>query len=642
MKCPICGAENPEANSFCVFCGAMLRPQPEAQDPAPAVDAVQAPVPAPAPAPAPDAAAVPASEPAAAPDAAAVPAAEPAPAPDPAAVPPAEPSAAAAGAPADTSKSAGSAKMKWGVIILIAVAISAVICAFLLTRKPSIDLDDYLTFESSGYDGYGTASASIDWKAIGKKYGSRLSFTDKAHEKYGIMVDLAEPLDAVRAGVSVEIDGNGSLSNGDTVTYHWVVDETLPDYVKVKLKYKEGSFAVSGLQEIETFDAFADLDISFGGFSPVGTASLEYNGSELTLYDFALDKAAGLSNGDTVTVSIKRDVEWYINSLGKAPARAAMQYTVEGLPECIDSYADLTEDFINTVHAEAEDTIYASVAQADGYSVADLTYCGYNLNIARQIDSDTSLANCLNLIYSGTVSDSQGRFHACKVFFPVSFGNIVKLDGSLQYTEKSIFKGVSALDGTRYTINGFVDPFQCYESHVTANRDAYRAECGDGFEAYADQQKVAALADIDEAYRQALCADALDQVEGYIASNSYITKTSDLTLEGDCLLAPKDPSGANRYAVVYSTVLAPLSEFSRFDPLTVYFAVAYDGVLKLPDGSYMTTASCGLQGFSFLDGNYGTPAQCYTDGAAMFSAVITANRENFTCDVSEGLKKFGE
>jgi len=178
---------------------------------------------------------------------------------------------------------------------------------------------------------------------------------------------------------------------------------------------------------------------------------------------------------------------------------------------------------------------------------------------------------------------------------------------------------------------------------VEANRDYYTAECGDGFEVYAEYETISQLSDISEEYKQTLYADAQDQILSYIA-NSYNggSEATDLAVKGEYLLLAKDQGtdfrNNNRYVVVYSATVS--NSQGKFETTTVYFPVEYDGIVKLPGDEYMTTASVGMLGYStFADSWYNTKG--YIDGTQMYSDIVTSNRENYTYEVSEGLTEFG-
>lgn len=61
------------------------------------------------------------------------------------------------------------------------------------------------------------------------------------------------------------------------------------------------------LDEIEKFDAFAELNVSFEGIEPDGTAVIDYLGSDLATDDFYYDNSKGFMNGEAETDSDEKD-----------------------------------------------------------------------------------------------------------------------------------------------------------------------------------------------------------------------------------------------------------------------------------------------------------------------------------------------
>ena len=56
----------------------------------------------------------------------------------------------------------------FGAAGAVAVLFIIVIVAFAMNSGKVIDLNKYISFESSGYDGYGKASISVDWDKLEK------------------------------------------------------------------------------------------------------------------------------------------------------------------------------------------------------------------------------------------------------------------------------------------------------------------------------------------------------------------------------------------------------------------------------------------------------------------------------------------
>jgi hypothetical protein len=527
-----------------------------------------------------------------------------------------------------------------GIVALIVIIIAAV------NAKPTINMNKYITVEADGYDGYGSARVQVDWDAIEEKYGDKIKFTNKAKKEGGNLLNLFTPYDYLADNVSVKLEKNDKLSNGETIEYKWNVEEDLSDYLKVKVKYKDDSYTVEGLTEVGKFNPFDSLEVSFVGISPNGQIDYEYSGSELSTYDFKCDKMSGLRNGDKVKISISdKDMSYYAERFGKIPDTTSKEYEVSGLEEYISEYASLTDEFISTCKKEAEDSIYAYTAKSYNTesSLTDLKYAGYILNAVKDGDGYYNSYNNLYIIYKGTVSNSEGRFSTATVYFPVRFSNILKSDSGLSFGSVEGIVGNSNFDRGWYSTRGYINPLTCYMEIVEANRDSYTAECGDGFEVYSEYENVTKLDDISESYIETLSAEAKDTIESYVADSYNNSTASDLKLAGEYLLLAKtqgtDFANNNKLFIVYSATVT--NDNGRFDPTTVYYPVEYDGIVKLPGDEYMFTAAKGIVGHSnFGDTWYYTDG--YTDGGDMYSEIVTSNRNNYSYEVSDGLKEFGD
>ena len=555
---------------------------------------------------------------------------------------------------------AGKSKSLTPVILGGCAALVALIVIILIVvnSKPTIKLDDYLSFESSGYDGYGRTYVVIDWDGIEEKYGEKLSFTKqfkKDSGEYGDLISsLITPMDLLRSSISVKLENTSELSNGDVIAYTWNVDEELYTYVKCKTKYKDDSYKVEGLTEIGTFDPFAGFEVTFSGISPNGIVSYDYNGSPLSTYNFNCDKYSGLRNGDTVTFSIgNADMEYYAQNYGMIPTSLEKEYVVSGLDEYVESYGKLTDDFIAGLKSDTEDTIYAYAANNyRSASLTNLTYVGYALNSVKDASVSYNGYNELYIVYSGTVSSSDGSFSTSKVYFPVRYANILSGENGLSYEWKDSIVGRSNFDGGRASTNGYINPITCYMELVEAKRENYTSECGDGFEVYAEYEFIAGLDDISDEYKAILYADAQDKIESYIANGNDAygqagTIVADFGRLGEYILLNKtqgtDFANNNKFIIVFAANVS--NSDGRFGAATVYFPVEYDGIVKLPGGDYMVTSTVGIVNNRPVlpqVGWYTYYTRGYIDGTEMFTKLITANRERFTYQMTDGLKQFGE
>lgn len=531
------------------------------------------------------------------------------------------------------------------LVTAVGVVLILIITLMLKNIKPTINLDDYLSFEAEGYDGYGKVGYNIDWDSIEDQYEDKVSFTKLAREDFDELFESTTPIDFLKANVSVDLDCTTNVSNGDEIAYSWDIDADITEYIKCNVKFNDGSYSVSGLKDVGSFDAFSGLTVFFSGVAPNGIAEIQYSGSDLYYGDFSIDRNEGLKNGDTIKVDItNQDPAYYAEKLGKIPESFEKEYKVEGLDEYVSTIAGLNPQYFEIIKKEAEDVVsaYAASSYNQESSLGSLDYEGYVLNSKKKEGANS--INELYIILSGDVSNSKGDFSTIRVYYPVRFKNVLSQGGNTTYDENVEIIGRSDLAVGLFGTKGYLNPLSCYMEIVDSNRDSYDTECGDGFEKYAEHDDIMKLNDIDESYKEELRSDAKDTVESYIAKN-YTDEaiTTDLELKGEYLLTAKDQGTDyeknNIYVVVYETHLS--SKGGKYEDTNVYFPVEYKGIVKLPDDKYMLTNSLGIQGKSSLSNSW-YYTKGFIDGEEMYSKIVTANRDNYTYEVSDGLKEFGD
>lgn len=319
-----------------------------------------------------------------------------------------------------------------GVIVL------AIIVILLVNKKTVINLNDYVTVSFSGYDTMGRATVSLDEEEFLKDYGEKISY--KSEDNNNTFFEPAEYVwNLCIAGSLNEID---KLSNGQQVTYSWnCEDELALEQVDCKLKYEDIIFTVEGLEEITVVDLFADVEITYTGVSPEGSAEVKNKSSE-ELYqslNYTVEPSEGLSNGDEVTVTVSTyygDLEEYCKSnFGKNPEATEKKYTVEGLGSYVTSLKDIPEDILGKMKQQAEDNLKAHVANNwDEHEKLDgMTYMGaYLLNAKNPENADVK--NMIRLVYKISASDNyeeQNIHQSFEYYYDTTFINLMLLpDGT--------------------------------------------------------------------------------------------------------------------------------------------------------------------------------------------------------------------
>lgn len=162
------------------------------------------------------------------------------------------------------------------------------------------------------------------------------------------------------------------------------------------------------------------------------------------------------------------------------------EYEVEGLQEYVDSYADISSEYIEALRQEAEDIIYSYAASdySDKTSLGEISYEGYIFNSIKPDVEYPDNYNNLYIFYSGTVSNSEGKISPTKVYFPVRFVNILNDENDFSYSENYGVRGSSSFGNTWYSTKGYTDGVDMFKKIITANRDSYTYEVSDGLKEF--------------------------------------------------------------------------------------------------------------------------------------------------------------
>lgn len=380
-------------------------------------------------------------------------------------------------------------KILIGIGVFLATLIALVL--LLVNQGRTIDLNDYLVIEETGYNGYGSLSARIDWSAIEEKYGNKVSFKKEVKNEYGEFFDLITPMGVVQDFVDVKFDKKEKLTNGDEIQYTFDIDEELYSYVRCKLKYKDKSYTVSNLTALETFDAFADLEVVFSGIAPYGTIDMNYIGSDLNYYNFSPDKWNGLSNGDSVIISIDDSIiNQYAESYGKVPAELEKEYKVQGLSSLLLKASDIKNEDLQTMQKQASDEFNSYVARSWGESASlqSFTYIGNYLLTAKS-GNDNSLILVYKVQSRASYSNSYKSYdETTDIYWFIAYENLV-LDenGNLHFdvseytTPKkyiTVDSGISTgwFGTLQWNYYGYSSLAELHKDVVTVNLDLYNFE----------------------------------------------------------------------------------------------------------------------------------------------------------------------
>ncbi len=233
--------------------------------------------------------------------------------------------------------------------------------------------------------------------------------------------------------VDGKLKETSGLSNGDTVEYKWNCnDELALESFNVKLKHKDIKVEVDGLEKADMVDPFESIKIVYTGIAPNGSVNIEKNSNEPIIKNtyFEATPNSGLSNGDEVTIRVQNagDASYYVENYGAILAETEKTYTVEGLDCYVQSTAEISDDILEKMKKQAEDSFYAKTARWDErVSVKNVKYIG-NYFLKPKFNRGGSYNNYIYLIYKiDTTFENDEYNENVSFYYYVKFANIMKL-----------------------------------------------------------------------------------------------------------------------------------------------------------------------------------------------------------------------
>ena len=344
--------------------------------------------------------------------------------------------------------------------VLVPIAAVAVVAAggwAFANRTPTIDVSKYMTLSADGYNTVGKLNISFDTEKLEKDYGKQIATRFKKQMKnlkddtYGLSSLTASLYDGYETDLFAETCATGSadktknLSNGDVVTYTWDDNsDEAEEAFGVKVKYSDITYTVSGLASVNTFDAFDGVDVEFSGISPDGRAtvnSLPTAAEAQGLY-YTLDENSGLSNGDTVTLTVHSNCDDFsdcIDKYGAMPQATEKTFTVEGLNEYVTSADTLSDSVLVSLQNQAEDVFKSYAAQrfSNGQTFKGMTYLGNYILTPKNKDSwgdkDRIVLAYQVTVHHDYTSELNTTYDADDSFFwYITFNNVSKdADGNI-------------------------------------------------------------------------------------------------------------------------------------------------------------------------------------------------------------------
>ena len=397
---------------------------------------------------------------------------------------------AAAGAPNQAAKKPLSKNAIIGIVAaVVALAVILVVVLVVRDKKRTVNINEYISVEFTGYDTVGKATVELDYDgfeaAILKAQGKK-EYSEKDIEN----MSLAQLSDALGLGsyelidsIETSLDKEEDLSNGDEVTVTIKYDKAKAKKNGVKFKAKDMKVEVEGLDAVQEVDPFESLEITYSGIAPEVRVSYKNNSKDnyvSGLY-FEMDtNDNSFDIGDTFTLSLSDSTVEYAKQNGYIFTETSKEYTVDKADKYVTALSDISEDHLKDMQTQATDTIEAYCASNyTKRTLGTLNYEGMYLLVRKS--SGYSSSNTVYVVYSAEVTSDDGSFTTAKVYYPVEFSSVIlRADETLEYNSYNSIKGYSRFESTEgfsyISTNGYIDTAEMYKEIITSNKDRYNYE----------------------------------------------------------------------------------------------------------------------------------------------------------------------
>ena len=395
------------------------------------------------------------------------------------------------------------------------VAILVILSLVLSMIKPRIDLNEYVTVYSEGFEGYGYAQVEFDRDRFYADYGRDMARivlkVDENKNSKGLLgksedsTELyAEACETFLAEcVDAHISNGDMLSTDDVFTLRWICkDATALNKYGVKLVYKDIEHTVKNLQEANTFDPFEGIEVVFEGTAPYGRAYLEGEAVSPAAREmrFNLDKDYELSNGDIVTLTADsyQDnlAQFCIENFGMVPTALTKEITVSGLDSYVAQNAQISAEALQGMLEQAGAVFTARMAKNPqvGESLVTFNYLGNYLLVNKDREMFGGYNNSLYLVFKVQMNNAYANGEqvfnmTTDMYWYINFTDLLVDDTgvvtvdlssySLPNQEVYIDSGIPSSNRYRtqtWEYAGYQTLDQMYADLVTTNLEVYNCE----------------------------------------------------------------------------------------------------------------------------------------------------------------------
>ena len=172
--------------------------------------------------------------------------------------------------------------------------------------RTEINVNDYLSAETSGTDGHGSVVWTLDADTMVRDNHDAFKLKETASQ-----AEYQQTAADVNDRLYGAFDRAENLSNGDTVTFVWNTDnvKALEKAYKIRLRTDSMEFPVNGLPDTQQLDPFNYVTIDYQEYDGEVLVIIKPTGDIPFWLDFMVKEQEALHPGDEFTVTVGKTVD---------------------------------------------------------------------------------------------------------------------------------------------------------------------------------------------------------------------------------------------------------------------------------------------------------------------------------------------
>lgn len=313
----------------------------------------------------------------------------------------------------------------------------------------NLSITDYISINTSGSDGNGTASAEVDKAGLDRALKNAIG---NENAETGTFLE----------SININIDPCENLSIGDTLKVTVEYNENIAEMMGIGFETSY-QYEVTDLDAVESINPFEYLSITYEGASPCSMAKFNYEGAYLDSTCFKITKINNtegnllfLKTGDHFTVEVSLSKEELLQR-GCSVTKNTQDFTFAA--ENADSYAksiseiksDVLENMKRDVEAKLKEQLGESFVSAkyEGSMLAILNDVNHYAEAVGYTDGFPESANELYLAYKIKVMKGKQKI---TWYTPIQIEEVINSGSSQSY--KIVEQNYGAGDYSYVTLNG--------------------------------------------------------------------------------------------------------------------------------------------------------------------------------------------